>query len=268
MDAAVSDAYALGRRRRCGTVKESGGTVLGGGIRPGVSTTSQTATSNRRTTVTSDKPLNAAWATEWARCAVSAVAEHAEELAALDTALGDGDHAANLERGLRAGVAALDAAAETGPEPATPGAVLKTLATTLLATVGGASGPLLGAALLRASRSAMVPELDADGAARILEEACTGIEVRGRAEPGDKTMLDAWLPASRAARTAADAGAAPAQVLAGAAAAAADGAAATEAMTARRGRASYDDAHTRGHRDPGAQSAALLLAAAARAARA
>ena len=96
--------------------------------------------------------------------------------------------------------------------------------------------------------------------------AAAGVQVRGRAEVGDKTMLDAWQPAARAAREAADAGASPAAVLRAAAAAAADGAETTCPMTARRGRASYLGARSAGHCDPGALSTALILAAAVRAA--
>lgn len=216
--------------------------------------------------MTADKPLDAAWVMAWVRCAADVLAEHAEELTAMDSAVGDGDHATNLERGLRACVSTFDTAVKEGTEPSTPGAALKTLATTLLATVGGASGPLLAAALLRASRCASSPVLSTDGVARLLEEATTGVVVRGRAERGDKTMLDAWLPASAAARAAADAGSSPLQVLVAAAAAAEQGAAATESMTARKGRASYHGASSVGHRDPGAQSTALLLDAAVRAA--
>ena len=145
-----------------------------------------------------DKPLDAAWVMAWVRCAADALAEHAEELTAMDSAVGDGNHAANLERGLRACVNTFDTAVMEGREPSTPGAALKTLATTLLATVGGASGPLLAAAFLRASRCVTTPVLSADGVARLLEEASTGVAVRGRAERGDKTMLDTLIPGTEA----------------------------------------------------------------------
>ncbi|MDO4243156.1 MAG: dihydroxyacetone kinase subunit DhaL [Actinomyces sp.] len=216
--------------------------------------------------MTADKLLDTAWVVDWTRRSAAAVTDNREELNALDAAIGDGDHGTNLCRGLEAALAKLDAAAQAGAAPQTPGSALKAVATSLLATVGGASGPLLGTAYLRASRSGALEELDAAAVAGLIEAACAGVEVRGRAEPGDKTMLDAWRPAALAARAAADAGAGPAEVLAEAARAAAQGARSTEPMAARKGRASYHGARSRGHRDPGAQSTALLLEAASRAA--
>ncbi|VEG26998.1 dihydroxyacetone kinase subunit DhaL [Actinomyces howellii] len=216
--------------------------------------------------MTADKLLDTAWVVDWTRRSAAAVTESIEELNALDAAIGDGDHGTNLCRGLEAALAKLDAAAQAGDPPPTPGGALKAVATSLLATVGGASGPLLGTAYLRASRGGTLTELDAAAVAGLIEDACAGVEVRGRAEAGDKTMLDAWRPAAVAARSAADRGAGPAEVLAAAARAAAQGAQSTEPMTARKGRASYHGVHSQGHRDPGAQSTAILLEAACHAA--
>jgi dihydroxyacetone kinase-like protein len=145
--------------------------------------------------------------------------------------------------------------------------VLKTVATTLMSTVGGAAGPLYGTAFLRGSKLAD-GELDAAGVASVLEAAVEGIQARGKAEPGEKTMVDAWMPAAQAARSAAEGGAGPVEALRAAADAAAAGAEATEPMVARKGRASYLGERSAGHRDPGAQSSALLLEAAAEAAEA
>lgn len=213
-------------------------------------------------------PLDASWAESWIRLSAQTIAEHCEELTALDAAIGDGDHGTNLDRGFSAAVAALDAA---GTLP-TPGAVLRLTATTLISTVGGAAGPLLGTALLRASREAGAPVLDAQGATRMLVAAADGVVSRGHAEAGDKTMLDAWAVAARAAQEAVtqahNAAEAPAVVLEAAAAAAARGATATEPLIARKGRASYLGESSRGHRDPGAESSALILRAAALSARA
>ena len=208
-----------------------------------------------------DGGLGTEWAIAWVRGAAAAVAEHKRELIELDRAIGDGDHGENLDRGFRAVLGRLDDA------PATPGAVLKTVATTLISTVGGASGPLYGTAFLRASTSAGdAAELDGAALAALLAAARDGIVHRGKAEPGDKTMVDAWTPAVDAASGAADAGESPAAVLTAAADAAASGAESTDALVARKGRASYLGERSAGHRDPGAASTALILRAAAEAA--
>jgi dihydroxyacetone kinase-like protein len=190
------------------------------------------------------------------------IAENRTRLTNLDREIGDGDHGENLDRGFRAVVAKLD-----GDPPPTPGAVLKTVATTLISTVGGASGPLLGTAYLKAAGAAGdAAELDGPAVAAVLGAARDGIVLRGKAESGDKTMVDAWTPAVDAASAAADAGEEPAAVLAAAADAAEQGAVATEPLVAHKGRASYLGERAIGHRDPGAQSSALQLRAAARAA--
>ncbi|NCD19100.1 MAG: dihydroxyacetone kinase subunit L [Actinobacteria bacterium] len=181
------------------------------------------------------------------------------DLIELDRAIGDGDHGENMDRGFTAVVARLD------PPPADVPAALKLAAATLISTVGGAAGPLYGTAFLRAAAAAPA-QLDADAVAAVLAAALGGIVARGKAEVGDKTMVDAWSPAVEAASAAARAGAGPAAVLRAAADAAAAGALATEPLVARKGRASYLGERSAGHRDPGAQSTALLLEAAATAA--
>jgi dihydroxyacetone kinase-like protein len=207
--------------------------------------------------------LTAQWALDWARRGAAVVAENRARLTNLDREIGDGDHGENMDRGFRAVVAKLD-----GEAPASPGAVLKTVATTLISTVGGASGPLYGTAFLRAATSiGDAGELDGRAVAGLLTAARDGIVARGKAEAGDKTMVDAWTPAVDAATSAADGGAEPAQVLEAAADAAARGAEATEPLVARKGRASYLGERSAGHRDPGAESTALLLRAAAEAAK-
>ena len=155
-----------------------------------------------RRTVTHEKPLDAAWSTAWIRGAAAVVAEHRDELTALDTAIGDGDHGINLDRGMHAVVAKLDIQEDAGGVSLALAGVLKATATTLLATVGGAAGPLLGTAFLKASRVCDVPVLSSQDVATLLSAAAAGVQVRGRAEIGDKTMLDAWQPAARAAREA------------------------------------------------------------------
>lgn len=186
------------------------------------------------------------------RAAAVVVADHRDELVELDRAIGDGDHGENLRRGFAAVVAALD---ESTPD--TPGAVLKLAALTLISKVGGAAGPLYGTALLRASTAiGDQPEVGPAEAAAALEAALTGVVTRGKAEPGDKTMVDALTPAVAAAKAA---GGSLAEVLAAAAEAAGAGAESTVPLVARKGRASYLGERSAGHLDPGARSTALLL---------
>ncbi|MGN6444218.1 dihydroxyacetone kinase subunit DhaL [Amnibacterium sp.] len=202
------------------------------------------------------------WALDWVRRSAAVVAEHKAELSGLDRAIGDGDHGENLDRGFRAVMAKLD-----GTTPDSPGATLKLVATTLISTVGGASGPLLGTAYLRAAQSAGdADELDAAAVVAVLTAARDGIVARGKAESGDKTMVDAWTPAVDAAARALADGGAVVSVLVAAAEAAEAGAEATVPMVARKGRASYLGERSAGHLDPGAQSSAYQLRAAAAAA--
>lgn len=201
--------------------------------------------------------LDVTWARAWIRACAEDVANHRVALNELDRAIGDGDHGQNLHRGLGAVTATL---AQTPAD--TPGEVFRLVASGLMSAVGGAAGPLYGTAFLRAAKAAGAGNLDATGLARVLAAAVQGIIDRGKAEPGDKTMVDAWLPAANAARAVAEEGADVTQVLDAAAAAAAQGARDTEPWVARKGRASYLGERARGHRDPGAQSSALMLAAA------
>ena len=203
------------------------------------------------------------WTTDWIRRTAEVVSEHRVELVTLDREIGDGDHGENLDRGYTAVLAKLDDL----PEDAVPGDALKLVATTLISTVGGASGPLLGTAYLKAAGAVgKEPELDSAAIVALLTAARDGIVLRGKAEPGDKTMIDAWTPAVDAAGVAAAAGKSEAEVLDAAATAAEQGAVATEPLVARKGRASYLGERAIGHRDPGAQSSSLILRAAADAA--
>ncbi len=140
--------------------------------------------------------------------------------------------------------------------------MLKLVATTLMSSVGGASGPLYGTAYLRAAKVTGLAELDAHGVVALLEGALEGISARGKAQVGEKTMVDAWQPAVDAAEAAADAGGSTADVLAAAARAAREGAEATVPLVATKGRASYLGERSAGHQDPGATSTAILLEAA------
>ena len=204
--------------------------------------------------------LGVDWMIDWVRTSAAVIADHRVELTTLDRDIGDGDHGENMDRGFSAVVAKLDGL----PADAIPADVLKLVATTLISTVGGAAGPLYGTAYLKAAGAvAGMAELDGGALAALLRAARDGIVLRGKAESGDKTMVDAWTPAVDAADAAVGRDADVAAVLAAAADAAEQGAVATEPLIARKGRASYLGERAIGHRDPGAQSSALLLRAAA-----
>ncbi|GAA1872191.1 dihydroxyacetone kinase subunit DhaL [Myceligenerans crystallogenes] len=211
--------------------------------------------------------LDADWAERWIRRTADTVAGRRDELTELDRQIGDGDHGENLVRGFRAVVAKLDArdgqdGATEAAGPRLVGDVLKLTATTLMSTVGGASGPLYGTAFLRAAKVTGRESIDTRAVVAMLESALEGITVRGKATPGEKTMVDAWTPAVDAAAQAASEGGDEAAVLRAAAAAAAAGATATIPLVATKGRASYLGERSAGHEDPGARSTALLLGAA------
>lgn len=205
--------------------------------------------------------LDAAWAQRWIELAAADIAEQRDYLVDLDRAIGDGDHGENMDRGFKAALEALSQA-----QPGSVAEVLKTVAKTLMSTVGGAAGPLYGTAFLRASKAAGDGELDGAGAAAVIAGALEGIQARGKATTGEKTMVDAWTPALEAARAAAESGSDATAVFEAAATAAEAGAAATEPMRATKGRASYLGERSIGHLDPGAVSTSLILRAAARAA--
>lgn len=203
------------------------------------------------------------WVTSWIGDTVAVVSQNRLHLSELDREIGDGDHGENLDRGFS--VVATKFA--DLPSDTTPGVALKLVATTLISTVGGASGPLLGTAFLKGSQAlGDATELDPAALVAFLTAARDGVVMRGKAEAGDKTMIDAWTPAVDAAAAAAEDGKGCAEVLRAAADAAAAGAIATEPLVARKGRASYLGDRAIGHRDPGAESSSLILAAAADAA--
>ncbi|MCP3798214.1 dihydroxyacetone kinase subunit DhaL [Allokutzneria sp. A3M-2-11 16] len=195
------------------------------------------------------------------RAAAEVVREYRDELVELDREIGDGDHGENLHRGFTAVLAKLDGGGFDGPA-----SVLKVTATTLISTVGGAAGPLYGTAFLRAATAlGDASEVDGQLAANALAAALEGVVARGKAAPGDKTMVDALTPAVTAAQSTVDSGVRA--VLLAAADAAEEGAASTVPLVARKGRASYLGERSAGHLDPGARSTAVLLRALAEAAR-
>ena len=180
-------------------------------------------------------------------------------LTALDAAIGDADHGANMSRGFEAVVEKL--AGEPSYNPAT---VFRLAGMTLMATVGGASGPLYGTFFVRMAKACEgKADLGLGDWADAVAAGVEGIVFRGRAEPGDKTMLDALLPARDALLAAAAAGAELTAGLESAASSAEEGMRATTPMVAKKGRASYLGDRSAGHQDPGATSAYLLVKAAA-----
>jgi phosphoenolpyruvate---glycerone phosphotransferase subunit DhaL len=196
-----------------------------------------------------------AWIREYARV----IGENAQYLTDLDAAIGDADHGINMERGMSAVLGALDEAA-----PADMSALCKQVGMTLVKSVGGASGPLYGTFFLRmAGALGTGDRVDAADFAKALRAGVEGVVQRGRAEAGDKTMFDALAPALDALDAALSSGGDLAVGLADATVAAEKGCDATESMVARKGRASYLGQRSVGHVDPGATSAAMLIAAAA-----
>ncbi len=201
----------------------------------------------------------------WLRLAATRLHDQAPALTALDQAIGDGDHGTNMDRGFAAIVAVLDAGPPDGDSPsAVAGARLRICGRTLISTVGGAAGPLYRTALMRAGGAVAASDPgQGSGAALVaaLDAAIVGIQALGKAVPGEKTMLDALVPALEAGRAASDAGADDAALTEAMAAAAEAGAVATIPLLATKGRASYLGERSIGHQDPGATSSALLLRA-------
>jgi dihydroxyacetone kinase-like protein len=207
--------------------------------------------------------LGIEWTKQWVTLSAEAIESHRTELTTLDRSIGDGDHGENMERGFTAVLAKLPDVADD----AAPADLLKLVATTLISTVGGASGPLFGTAYLKGSVAVSgVDDLDGAALVSFLTAARDGIVLRGKAEVGDKTMIDAWTPAVDAATAALAAGSSEREILVAAAEAAQAGAESTDALVARKGRASYLGERAIGHRDPGAVSSVLLLRAAVEAA--
>ena len=196
----------------------------------------------------------------WLNEAAASVREQRDYLTQLDAAIGDADHGTNMDRGFTAVVAKLDGL------DGTPGKLLTTAGSTLVSTVGGASGPLWGTALRRAGRSLGDAE-DFGGPELVaaLDAALAGVVELGAAQEGEKTMVDALAPAVRALRARLEGGGDLNDALADARAAGEEGMRATTPLQASKGRASYLGERSIGHQDPGATSTALIVAALARA---
>ena len=201
--------------------------------------------------------MNAVTVQSWLTAAAALLREQRDYLTQLDAAIGDADHGTNMDRGFTAVLAKLE-----DLDGAPPGKVLTTAGSTLVSTVGGASGPLWGTALRRAGRAlGGAEEFDGEQLAVALDAALAGIVELGAAQEGDKTMVDALAPAVRALRAGLDNGSTVAEALTAARVAAEEGMKATVPLQAQKGRASYLGERSIGHQDPGATSTALILAA-------
>jgi phosphoenolpyruvate---glycerone phosphotransferase subunit DhaL len=196
---------------------------------------------------------------DWMRRFAGEMAEHREELVKLDTAIGDGDHGTNMDRGMRKALEKLDQ-----DELPDAGAVLKSTAMALVSSVGGAAGPLYGTLFLQMGTAlAGQEEVDLPAYASAWRKALEGVQMRGKAEPGDKTMIDALIPGRDALKAALAEGASFEDALRQSADAAGQGMRDTVPLVARKGRASYLGERSAGHQDPGATSSHLLLETAA-----
>lgn len=216
----------------------------------------------RLASVISDAPgalrrLDAAAALDYVHRCAGVARRHAELLTRLDAALGDGDHGDNLLIGFRAVEATLDA-----DPPTSIDGVLSSVGTALVTSVGGASGPLYGAAFLEAGFVARaIDELTVDDLARLFRAAANGLARRGRCGVGDKTIYDALAPAADALEAAAAEGASVDDAVRRAIRAARRGMRDTRPLMARRGLAMRHGERSRGHLDPGAASCFLLIRA-------
>jgi len=191
----------------------------------------------------------------WLRTFTSTIAENKQYLTELDSAIGDADHGINMDRGFQAVLGKLDEV-----PPGDIGTLCKTVGMTLVSTVGGAGGPLYGTLFLQiGGATAGKSEISAPDWSAALDAGVSGVQARGKAQLGDKTMLDALIPARDAFTAAVTDGAELPAALRRSADAAEEGMEATIPLVARKGRASYLGERSAGHQDPGATSSALLL---------
>jgi dihydroxyacetone kinase-like protein len=197
----------------------------------------------------------------WVRRFTAEMAENKGQLTKLDSAIGDGDHGINMDRGMQAALAKAEEL--EGPDI---GALFKAVGMALVSKVGGAGGPLYGSFFMQlGAATAGKEELGAQDWRAALEAGVKGVQARGKAERGDKTMVDALGPGLEALVKALDEGASLDEALQRSADAAEEGVKETVPMVARKGRASYLGERSAGHQDPGATSSHLLLRAAAEA---
>lgn len=196
---------------------------------------------------------------DWLKSFASMIHDNAAYLTQLDSDIGDGDHGANMNRGMQTVLTKLPGVADKDI-----GSVLKTVGMTLVSTVGGASGPLYGTMFMQmGNATAGKMELTLDDWAAALKAGYDGVLMRGKAQPGDKTMVDALTPALQELEAERSQGADLSQALSSSAKAAEVGMQATIPLVARKGRASYLGERSAGHQDPGATSSYYLLKTAA-----
>jgi dihydroxyacetone kinase-like protein len=194
---------------------------------------------------------------DWMSSFATSMEEHREELVRLDTAIGDGDHGTNMNRGMRKAMKTLQAS-----EQPDASAGLKTVAMALISNVGGAAGPLYGTLFLQMSTAlAGKDEIDLGSYAAAWRKGLEGVQALGKAEPGDKTMVDALIPAVEALEQASELD----DGLREAASAAESGMRDTIPLVGRKGRASYLGERSKDHQDPGATSTYYLFKSAAEA---
>ncbi|MFO8231227.1 MAG: dihydroxyacetone kinase subunit DhaL [Longimonas sp.] len=202
-------------------------------------------------------PLTAPDLHAWIRAFADRVADERGYLTKLDSAIGDGDHGQNMNRGLSHAVDQID-------DDASMSDTMRTVAMALISKTGGASGPLYGTLFMDAGKTtAQHDELGTPEVAALFRAGLDGVQRRGKAEPNDKTMVDALLPAVEALEDAAENGTPLSEAIQQAANAAKKGMEATTPLEARKGRASYLGERSKGHQDPGATSTYYLLDAAA-----
>ena len=195
----------------------------------------------------------------WIKKYAAEIATNKDYLTELDSAIGDADHGANMDRGFQAALTKLPGVADKDI-----GTILKTVGMTLVSTVGGAGGPLYGTLFMQmGTATAGKLELTLADWAAALEAGLNGVLMRGKANLNDKTMVDALTPALNTLKVAATDGATFADALRRSAEAAEQGMIATIPLVAKKGRASYLGERSAGHQDPGATSSHLLVKAAA-----
>jgi dihydroxyacetone kinase-like protein len=203
--------------------------------------------------ITRDDTLN------WVKAVASVISENSTYLTQLDAAIGDADHGANMDRGFKA---VMNKMPEISDKDI--GTIFKTVGMTLISTVGGAGGPLYGTFFLQVGmKTAGKMELSLTDWTEALEAALNGVIMRGKAEVGDKTMVDALTPAVAILKESVPDGQPINKALELSAEAARHGMEGTIPLVARKGRASYLGERSAGHQDPGATSSFLILKAAA-----
>lgn len=193
---------------------------------------------------------------DWLHAFADRISENKQHLTKLDSAIGDGDHGQNMNRGMQAAIEKMGTVDDVK-------AGLRDAAMAIISKTGGASGPLYGTFFMEAGKAAPGNEVTVGDFAEMMKAGLDGVQRRGKAELEDKTMVDAMKPAVDALQNAADAGDDWPTALNAAADAAREGMEATTPLVARKGRASYLGERSAGHQDPGATSTHLLFDAAA-----